>query len=425
MSNIAILFPGQGAQYPGMGKSIYMENRIVREVFEEASDILHRDMVKLCFESSLETLTRTENAQISVFVVSFACYKILEEAGVVPNYLLGNSLGEFTALTSAGAVTFEEGLKIVLSRGRLMQVACDLSDSGMIAINGVDAKTVEDLCLEFKGKGKYVDVTNYNSPLQVVIAGTNNVLDEVIVVLEQRKYSFKRLVVNGAFHSSLMQSTVEQFRSILQKCTFHEIKIPVISNVTAKEYSKENIIKNLSEHLVSPVRWSESINLMKTKGIDVFVEAGTKSILGKFAKDTYGKELKYVFFDPSKSMEMISRLCDVCFVPKDQQLDFAKYINNVRKIENTSLKLCDIKSFINDCLKFSIAMPNVKSRSIESQYKALRKYAMYYDEDPEKITSKDLVSMYKGVFNILCLKGIDCVETDNIMNKLCQNIESK
>lgn len=124
-------------------------------------------------------------------------------------------------------------------------------------------------------------------------------------------------------------------------------------------------------------------------------------------------------------MEMISRLCDVCFVPKDQQLDFAKYINNVRKIENKSLKLCDIKSFINDCLKFSIAMPNVKSRSIESQYKALRKYAMYYDEDPEKITSKDLVSMYKGVFNILCLKGIDCVETDNIMNKLCQNIESK
>lgn len=425
MGDIAILFPGQGSQYPGMGKRIYTENQIVRDVFEEACDILHKDIVKLCFKSSLDILTKTENAQISVYVVSVACYKILEKAGIVPSYLLGNSLGELSALTCAGAISFEDGLKLVLCRGHFMQLACDSSDSGMIAINGVGPKIIEDLCIEFKEKGKYVDITNYNSPTQVVIGATNDILDEVILILEQRKYSFKRLIVNGAFHSLLMQRAVKPFKDILQTLNLHELKIPVISNVTAKEYTKETVINNLSDHLILPVRWSDSINLIKEKGINIFIEAGTKNILGKLLKETYGEKCQHIFFDSSKDNMPIYEVCNSGFEMKRHKICFEEYKSNLSKIHNKIFTVAEIKNFINNCLKFAIATPNLNGKNIEPLYRTLRQYSMQYDRQEKEIVNDDLLAMYENVFKILCKKGTSKGELNYIMNRLCQDIEPK
>ncbi len=285
----AYVFPGQGAQYRGMGLSLFEKSGIARDMFETANSVLGFSITEIMFAGSDDDLKQTRVTQPAVFLHSVILAAVTGEQ-FQPDMTAGHSLGEFSALVSSGALSFEDGLKLVAARAAAMQKACDSNPSGMAAIIGLDDKTVEDVCQSIS---KQVVPANYNSPGQIVISGSNEGIDEAIVLLKEKgaKRALK-LNVGGAFHSPLMEPAREELEKAINANQFNRPVCPVYQNVNGKPSVDPDIIRaNLIAQLTSPVRWTQSILNMINDGALSFTEVGPGNVLQGLVRKINGEVL--------------------------------------------------------------------------------------------------------------------------------------
>ena len=271
----AFVFPGQGAQFVGMGKDLYENNAEAREMFEKANEILGFRITDLMFEGTPEDLKQTKVTQPAVFLHSVILAKTLGEE-FNPDMVAGHSLGEFSALVAAGAMSFEDGLKLVSKRAMAMQKACEAAPSTMAAIIGLPDEKIEEICAEVNSEGNIVVPANYNNPGQLVISGN---IEAVNAACEKLKAAGAKralpLKVGGAFHSPLMRPAKEELQKAIEATEFKAPRCPVYQNVDAKPYTDPVAIKaNLIAQLTSSVRWTETVNNMIADGADDFTECG-------------------------------------------------------------------------------------------------------------------------------------------------------
>jgi [acyl-carrier-protein] S-malonyltransferase len=282
----AFVFPGQGSQSVGMGAALAALYPVARQTFEEADDLLGFELSKLCFEGPAETLTETINAQPALYVAGIAAMRTLYtawgDADFQPACVAGHSLGELTALTAAGALSFPDGLRLVRRRGELMQDAGKDSPGGMAALLGLDREAVEAVCSEAaEATGGIVVVANDNCPGQLVIAGDEATLAQAIdgAGAAGAKRAV-RLPVTIASHSPLMARVADEFRAAAGAMPISPPVVPIIGNTQASQLtSAEEICAELGNQLISPVRWTESVQAMQAMGVTTFVEFGSKSVL--------------------------------------------------------------------------------------------------------------------------------------------------
>jgi [acyl-carrier-protein] S-malonyltransferase len=284
-SRCAYLFPGQGSQYVGMGSDLYAAVPEARAVFDQADQVLGIDLSRLCFDGPAETLNDTWNTQPAILVASIAVLRVWEteklEMGPLA-YVAGHSMGEFSALVAAGALSFADGLKLVRERGRLMKQAGERSPGGMAAILGLEREPVEKVCATAREQsGEYVGVANDNCPGQIVISGASSALERAMeLAQEQGAKRVTRLVVSIAAHSPLMAEAAAEFSRALDATPFHEPAVPLVANATAAPLTAPDDIRDaLRRQLTSPVRWTESVRWMIAQGVSCFVEVGPKDVL--------------------------------------------------------------------------------------------------------------------------------------------------
>lgn len=283
MSKTALLFAGQGAQFVGMGKDFAEHFPTAKAWFTKANEVLGCDLAKVCFEGPEAELTNTENAQPAIYLTSWVAFEVLKEQ--VPELefcaTAGLSLGEFTALAAAGAISFEEGLRVVRQRGRFMQEACEATQGGMAAIIGLEESKTREVC-----QSVGVTVANLNCPGQIVISGPAHLMEKAC---EAAKAAGAKkampLKVAGAYHSPLMSSAQPKLRQALGAIHFRPPQVPVISNVTARPHgSSSETIDRLVDQVTASVRWEESIQQLLAQGVTRFIELGPGKALSGFLK---------------------------------------------------------------------------------------------------------------------------------------------
>jgi [acyl-carrier-protein] S-malonyltransferase len=281
------LFPGQGSQHIGMGKSLFNSYSSVKRLFEEASEVVRKNFEKLCFEGPEADLARTDNAQPAITLVNLACLQVLREEGVSPSAAAGHSLGEYAALCAAGVFTFAETMRLVQIRGAAMQEAAERNPGGMTAVFGLDKETLTAIFEELKDAGS-VEVANHNSPLQVVLTGEKVALQKAAELAKKRGAKLTvPLKVSGPWHSRFMAEAKERMKEVLQECPVACPSVPVISNVTGDVYpdDAEMIRENLVEQMVSPVLWASSMSRLIQNGHRHFLEVGPGKVLTGLMKD--------------------------------------------------------------------------------------------------------------------------------------------
>ncbi|MDD6853443.1 MAG: ACP S-malonyltransferase [Prevotella sp.] len=271
----AFVFPGQGSQFVGMGKDLYDNNPLAKELFDKADEVLGFKITDIMFAGTDEQLKETKVTQPAVFLHSVISALCLGDE-FKPDMAAGHSLGEFSALVAAGAINFEDGLKLVAARANAMQRACEKNPGTMAAIIGLPDETIEKICKEISDNGEVVVPANYNCPGQLVISGSKESIKTACEKLTEA--GAKRalpLAVGGAFHSPFMQLAKDELQKAIEATDFHEPKCPVYQNVDAKPHTNPAEIKsNLIAQLTSSVRWTKSVQNMIADGADEFVECG-------------------------------------------------------------------------------------------------------------------------------------------------------
>jgi [acyl-carrier-protein] S-malonyltransferase len=278
MERFVFVFPGQSSQYVGMGKDLYESSAAAREFFDKADRLLGFPLSRMCFEGPEEKLRQTRVQQPAIFVHSVVLTRLLEK--LKPDMVAGHSLGEYSALVCAGALSFEDGLKLVQTRGELMQKACEENPGTMAAIVGLEPSVVDEICREASTVG-IVQSANFNSPGQVVVSGSVAGVRKAMELSKNRGARVvKELAVSGAFHSPLMLSAKDGLRKALDEAKINDARLPVYANVTGKPVTRADEIRELLyQQVTSPVQWLESISNMIRDGAAKLVEVGPGRVL--------------------------------------------------------------------------------------------------------------------------------------------------
>ncbi len=308
MSENVILFPGQGAQYVGMAKDFYENHVEVKEVFDQANDLLGFDLKKICFEGPDEALTQTINSQPAIYVTSWAIYQLLLKKNLLnisdKTCFAGLSLGEFTAHTAAGTWGFEEGLLLVQTRAQLMQKAAETTNGAMASVLNLDVEVIDKIC---QNVGGIVQSANYNSRTQIVISGEKKAVEEVApLLMEAGARRVIPLNVSGAFHSPLMKVAEADLRNALDKIAIRDGAKPVYSNVTGDVVEASAIKGSLVKQLTAPVLWYPTIERLIERSYKNFVEVGPNKVLAGLIK-RIDKEAVVVNIDKIADMEVLAK----------------------------------------------------------------------------------------------------------------------
>jgi [acyl-carrier-protein] S-malonyltransferase len=286
---IAFIFPGQGSQAPGMGRELAEKHAAAREVFAEADEALGFALSRLCFEGPAEELQLTENTQPAILATSIAALRAAETEGLPhPAFVAGHSLGEYSALVAAGALTLGDAVRTVRKRGQYMQEAVPVGAGAMAAILGGDLELVEAVCAEVKREGEICSPANINSPGQIVIAGSASAIERAIPLLKER--GAKRAVplkVSAPFHCALMLPAQQRLAADLEQIEFKDLSVPLVTNVDAAVIrtgteARAALVRQVSQ----TVRWRESIELLAREGVDIFVEVGPGKVLSGLVRQT-------------------------------------------------------------------------------------------------------------------------------------------
>ena len=308
MKKFAFIFPGQGSQAVGMGKDLYDNFEASKHVFDKANEVLGKDIKKICFEGDEEVLKQTVNTQPAILTTSIACLEALKSlVDVTPAYVAGHSLGEYAAYYTAGVVDLEHALTLIQKRADLMSVA---PAGAMTAVlNATDDQIKE--ALEKANKDGYVDVANYNSPVQVVITGEADAVKKAGEYLQEM--GVKRVIplaVSGAFHSMLMKDASEKFAEFIADMDIKNAKIPVITNVDA-EITTENFKPKMSKQICSSVYWTQTIQRMIENGVEIFVELGNGKVLSGLNRKISSEITTYNVYDKATCEEVAEKLKEV------------------------------------------------------------------------------------------------------------------
>lgn len=303
MAKIAFVFPGQGSQYVGMGKELVEKYPIAQEIFKKANEKLGYDLQNLCFNGPEEKLKLTIYTQPALLTTSIACLKVLEEMGIRADFVMGHSLGEYSALVAAQALKFSEAVWLVSQRGKFMQEAVPPGEGTMAAILGLDKERVEGLCRECQNLG-VIEPANYNCPGQIVIAGAKKAVEKAVSLAKD--FGARRaipLAVSGPFHSSLLKPASLKLAEAINKVVIKNPQIPVIANVDATELTnKEKIKEALIEQVNNSVKWEQSVRYLIDKGVSVFIEIGAGKVLTGLIKKV-DKNVKTFNVEDSFSLE--------------------------------------------------------------------------------------------------------------------------
>ncbi|MFP6587578.1 MAG: ACP S-malonyltransferase [Pirellulaceae bacterium] len=285
MSNIAFLFPGQGAQAVGMAQELIEQLPTAAALFAQASEILGYDLAHLCAQGPAEKLNTTDHSQPALFVASLAALESLKASDPQTvdacTATAGLSLGEYTALVFAGVMSFEDGLRVVQQRGSAMQAAAQQADSTMVSLLGLSTDDVQQLVDSCREDGEVLQIANYLCPGNIVVSGSRTACERIqVTAVEAGAMQAIPLAVAGAFHTEVMQAAVEPLRQVLENVALNAPRIPVISNVDASVHSDPEIIRqHLVQQVVSPVRWEECMSTLLNQGIDQFYEIGPGRVL--------------------------------------------------------------------------------------------------------------------------------------------------
>jgi len=304
MSKIAFIFPGQGAQYVGMGKDFYENSNEAKKLFDKASEIGNINMNQLVFEEN-DDLNVTKYTQIAMLTVCCAILKEIESKNIKPEVCAGLSLGEYSALVAAGILSFEDAFKIVQKRGIYMQEAVPVGGA-MSAVLGLDAEKIEEICERTEG---IVQVANYNCPGQIVISGEEAAVDAAGAALTEA--GAKRVIklnVSGPFHSDMLVEAGKKLRTVLEESPIGDVTIPYVSNVTADYVTeKAPIIDLLEKQVSSSVKWQQSVEKMIAAGVDTFIEIGPGKTLSGFIKKI-NKDVKVINIDKYEDLEKLAEI---------------------------------------------------------------------------------------------------------------------
>lgn len=407
MKKVALLFPGSGSQYIGMGKTLYKEHKIVREVFEEASNAIDIDLMKLCFEGSMEELSDVKNTQPAVVAVSYAAFKVyMKEIGIEPEYLAGHSLGEYSALACAEAIKFSDAVKLARKRGEFISEASKINKGTAAAVGKLDVSQIKKICEMSSSENNHLGIACYNAPTQIVISGHTNAIENVEGEIIKANGKYTRLKIDFATHSVLLKKAGEMLNEELKKYEFNNPKWSVISNVTAKPYEGTNsIIENLVTQMTESVKWQPTMEYIKKKGVTVAVELGPKTALRGLVR----KNLKYVdafSFDNKEDEKELTRL----LLTKDRRY---------------------IPPFVSRCLAAAIATKN--NNFNEEQYEKgviipcseMRKKQLQLEVEGNKLTTQEKIEILKKLKLIFETKGVNLAEQRERFNDILKDTHTK
>ncbi len=311
MSKIAFVFPGQGAQYVGMGKDFYEKHPIAAEVFDKANESLGIDIKQMCFEGPEDELVKTENTQPAILTTSIAILKVVEELGIKADVTAGLSLGEYTSLVYSGAMSFEDAVKLVKKRGKYMQEAVPVGKGTMAAIVGLEREQVQEIINDASSEG-IVEGANYNCPGQIVLSGEVKAIEKACEIAKEK--GAKRaliLPVSAPFHCKMLVPAGVKLSEELDNISMSPLSVNVISNVTAKYIENEGDIKEfLTKQVSKSVLWEDTIVLMLEDGVDTFIEIGPGKALTGFTKKTAKKLGKKVKTYNVQDLSSLNKLVD-------------------------------------------------------------------------------------------------------------------
>ncbi len=317
--SLAAVFPGQGSQHPGMGKFLYEEFGFVKRLFEEASDSIHLDLKKLCFDGSDSDLALTENTQPCLLLVSTASFQVLkEEFGFQPKAAAGHSIGEYAAVVTSGALNFSDGIKAVRERGLAMQSAVPVGEGGMAAVMGLDSEQVLKVCkwAEEKTGLTPLEPANFNAPGQIVISGKLKLIqwlaenfDPKVLGQEKMRVKFIPLKVSAPFHCTMMKPAQEKMSEVLEGMNFQNASFPIAQNVHGELVSEaKDLRKNLIDQVSQSVQWIRCMETLKNVGASTLIECGSGQVLSGLAKKIDSENLKTFNMN---SMEDLKTLKDL------------------------------------------------------------------------------------------------------------------
>ncbi len=407
---IAFVFTGQGSQYEGMGKDLYETSDIARKVFETATEVTGIDVANLCFNTEIQELTKTENAQLAIFVYSYAMYMdFVEKNNIRADYLAGHSLGEITALTCAGVFKFEDACRIVKKRGQLMgEISRNVAGS-MIAVMGQNYDKVEAICSKIREDNEVLSIANYNSDSQIVVSGCNSAIEKLLKYGEDNGIKCVKVKVSAPFHSSLISPIVESFSEELEKYTYYSMETPVLSNVLGDFYETDmDISKALCEHIVNPVLWKNEVTTLIENGVGTIIEIGPGKVLKKISFNCINE-----YNSEGQSYEV-----NALSLEKDTE-EVARFVKNY-KSRPTLISLC---------IRISVCTENKNADSSEYEnevicnYKKLTEIQTRIDKNGCEPSEEDMRSALDLLDKILKAKKISDSEKAIRMNQLKDFVE--